>query len=55
MNPVKLVMLGLLSQMPKEDQDKVNEAKAKVEAIMAEYGQCGEMAIAIIAVDLGDK
>lgn len=49
---VALMIRGAVAQLPQEDQMRIVECEAKIRALIAEYGEAGRMAIALIGADI---
>jgi hypothetical protein len=49
------VLKGMLSEMPVEDQERFKECQAKITAVLAEYGDIGFVALALVALEAQDK
>lgn len=51
-NAALLVIKGIIFDLPKDDQDKIAEAAAKINAIVTEYEAAGIMAVALIGAEM---
>jgi hypothetical protein len=49
-----LILKGMLSDVPQETRDKVQEAREKIVAIVQEYGDEGFVALAVVAAEVED-
>jgi hypothetical protein len=43
-----LTILNFIEAMPEEDQEKVKECEAKLQALVTEYGEHGRLALALV-------
>lgn len=58
MNEMKMKVLllrGLVTQMPPEDQEKVKEAETRFRAILDETGDVGIIALSLIGADMAEE
>lgn len=52
---VLLAMRGAIAGLPTEDQAKVKECAAKIEAVVAEYGDHGKFAVGLVGAEMAAK
>lgn len=52
MTPANIIMRGLLSTADPADREKIEECAAKIRAVLAEYGDNGIIAIALVGTEL---
>jgi hypothetical protein len=52
MTAEELGIRGIVSLMPKEQQDHINDAYAKLQAIVDEFGEDGAIAFALLGCKL---
>ena len=53
--PEELMLLGMLSQMPQEQQDQVKAAKQAIMAIVDKAGDLGFVALSLAGAELAAK
>lgn len=47
----RLMMLGAISEMPEEAQEKVNAAADKLREVLKETGDEGQIALSLVAIE----
>lgn len=48
----RLLLIGMISELPTESQQKVQEAKEKLEAILKDFGEEGGIALALLRMEI---
>ena len=51
MNVALLMLKGMLSEMPKEELEKVEAAKAEIDAVVAAHGDYGLVALGWVGIE----
>lgn len=48
----RLLLIGMVSELPTESQQKVQEAKDKLVAILKDFGEEGSIAMALVGLEM---
>lgn len=48
----RLLLIGMISELPSESQQKVQEAKEKLSTILKDFGEEGGIALALVGLDI---
>jgi len=48
----RLLVIGMVSELPTESQQKVQEAKDKLAAILKDFGEEGSIAFALVGLEM---
>lgn len=48
----RLLLMGMISELPTESQQKVQEAKEKLSTILKDFGEEGGIALALVGLDI---
>lgn len=48
----RLLLIGMISELPSESQQKVREAKEKLSTILKDFGEEGGIALALVGLDI---
>ena len=48
-----LMLKGLISQMPTEDIERIDQCVLRIRSIVAEFGDNGRIALALLGAELG--
>ena len=49
-----LLLKGAISEMTPAEQEKVKACAEKLRAVLAEYGDYGQLALALVGIELSD-
>ena len=48
----RLLLMGMISELPAESQQKVQEAKEKLSTILKDFGEEGGIAFALVGIEI---
>lgn len=54
-NAAVYILKGLISELSDAEKAQVEEAAAKLREIVSTYGDCGFLALSLVANELGDE
>ena len=52
---MELLLSGMISKMPEEEQKKTRECAEKIRAVVKEYGDCGTIALTLLSLEISEN